>query len=570
MRYLALCCDYDGTLAHHGVVDAATVAALEKVVDSGRRLVLVTGRELEDLQRVLPRLDLFERVVAENGALLYTPATGEERPLAAPPSTKLVQELQRRNVAPLSIGHAIIATWEPHDATVLEAIRDLGLELQVIFNKGAVMVLPSGVNKATGLRAALDSMNLSPHNAIGVGDAENDHALLALCECAVAVRNALPALKQAADIVTTADHGAGVAELIEELLRDDLASRAGRLARHRITLGSDAANRTLSLEPYATSVLVAGTSGSGKSTAATGIVERIAERGYSFCIVDPEGEYDALTDAVALGAPERAPSVDEAVQLLEKRENAVFNLVGMRLADRPGFFLALLPRLLALRAKSGNPHWLVIDEAHHLLPAANEAAQHALPERLRGVVLISVHPDLIAPRALAGVSVAIAVGKEPVTNLRQFARATKRQLELPAAEPELAPGEALVWSEDQMPVPARVRILPSRGEHRRHIRKYAEGELGPDRSFWFRGPANKLNLRAQNLIVFMQIADGIDEETWNFHRERGDYSRWFAERIKDETLAAEARRIEAAPNLSQAESRAELRKAIERIYTLPA
>src|SRR5688572_25365379 len=206
MRYLTLCCDYDGTIAHHGTVDAATIAALERLLASGRRLVLVTGRELDDLQRVMPRLDLFERVVAENGALLYTPATREEQPLTDPPSDRLVRALRERGVAPLSVGRCIVATWEPHDTTVLEAIRELGLELQVIFNKGAVMVLPSGVNKASGLAAALRHMGLSPHNAVGVGDAENDHAFLALCECAVAVENALPALKDKADLVMARDH----------------------------------------------------------------------------------------------------------------------------------------------------------------------------------------------------------------------------------------------------------------------------------------------------------------------------------------------------------------------------
>ena len=144
----------------------------------------------------------------------------------------------------ISVGRVIVATWEPHEKTVLETIRDCGLELQVIFNKGAVMVLPAGVNKATGLRAALAELNLSPHNAVGVGDAENDHAFLSICECSVAVANALPAVKAKADIVTFADHGAGVTELIDEMLADDLASReSGPLARHDIPLGKNAAGQ---------------------------------------------------------------------------------------------------------------------------------------------------------------------------------------------------------------------------------------------------------------------------------------------------------------------------------------
>ena len=117
-----------------------------------------------------------------------------------------------------------MATWEPHEAAVIETIRDMGLELQVIFNKGAVMILPSGVNKATGLHSALRRLQIAPDNVIGVGDAENDHALLAACGLAVAVSNALPSLKEKAHIVTVADHGDGVVELIDRVL--GVSSRA--------------------------------------------------------------------------------------------------------------------------------------------------------------------------------------------------------------------------------------------------------------------------------------------------------------------------------------------------------
>ncbi len=202
MRYLALATDYDGTLASDGMVGPETVAALERVVASGRQLILVTGRQLDDLARVFPQLDLFHRVVTENGALLYRPATREEKQLGEAPPQEFVEALRVRGVQPLAIGRSIVATWEPHETTVLEVIRALGLELQVIFNKGAVMVLPAGVTKGTGPAAALDELGLSPHNAVAVGDAENDHAFLSLCECSAAVANALPLLKERADIVT--------------------------------------------------------------------------------------------------------------------------------------------------------------------------------------------------------------------------------------------------------------------------------------------------------------------------------------------------------------------------------
>ncbi|AFZ18186.1 HAD family hydrolase [Allocoleopsis franciscana] len=226
MHYLALATDYDGTLASDGRVNKETLAALDRLRDSGRKLILVTGRHLDDLLNVFPEINLCEWVVVENGALLYQPATREEKPLGAPPPEEFVKALQQRGVDPLTVGRVIVATWHPHENTVLDVIRDLGLEYQVIFNKGAVMVLPSGVNKASGLSAVLKELGLPPHNTVAIGDAENDQAFLDFCGCGVAVANALPMLKEHADFVTKGDRGAGVVELIDKLIASDLAELA--------------------------------------------------------------------------------------------------------------------------------------------------------------------------------------------------------------------------------------------------------------------------------------------------------------------------------------------------------
>jgi HAD superfamily hydrolase (TIGR01484 family) len=228
MRFLALATDYDGTLAKDGHVDQPTLAALGRLRDSGRRLILVTGRQLDDLLDVFSQVSLFDRVVAENGALLYRPSGREEKLLGEPPPHALIEAIRKRGVRPVSTGRIIVATWEPHRAAVLDAIRELGLDLQVILNKGAIMVLPSGVNKATGLGAALDELKLSPHNVVGVGDAENDLAFLELCGFSAAVANALPNLKERVDVVTAGDHGHGVIELIDQIAADDLRGLSPR------------------------------------------------------------------------------------------------------------------------------------------------------------------------------------------------------------------------------------------------------------------------------------------------------------------------------------------------------
>nr|MDZ8230703.1 HAD family hydrolase [Nostoc sp. ChiQUE02] len=223
MLYSVLATDYDGTLATDNHVNENTLAALSRLRSFGYKLILVTGRQLDELLQVFVQVDLFDYVVAENGALLYSPAKHQEKLLGSQPSAEFINALRDRQVKPLSVGRVIVATWRPHETTVLETIRHMGLELQVILNKGAVMVLPSGINKATGLAAALADMQLSPENVVGIGDAENDYDFLSFCGCSVAVANALPMLKERVDFVTNGSRGDGVIELIEKLIRSDLA-----------------------------------------------------------------------------------------------------------------------------------------------------------------------------------------------------------------------------------------------------------------------------------------------------------------------------------------------------------
>jgi hydroxymethylpyrimidine pyrophosphatase-like HAD family hydrolase len=216
MKFQVLATDYDGTIAHDGHVDEQTVAALLRAHGHGLKLVMVTGRELSDLSNTFPHTEIFERIVAENGALLVNPKTKATRLLAPAPPPALVEWLTRRNV-PLSVGHSIVATIEPYAHAVLEAIHELQLEWHIIFNKGSVMALPSSVTKATGLRPALQELGVSAERTIGIGDAENDLAFLSACGLAVAVANALDSVKAAADVVTNGAHGQGVAEFIDRL-----------------------------------------------------------------------------------------------------------------------------------------------------------------------------------------------------------------------------------------------------------------------------------------------------------------------------------------------------------------
>jgi hypothetical protein len=268
-----------------------------------------------------------------------------------------------------------------------------------------------------------------------------------------------------------------------------------------------------------------------------------------------------------LGDNHRAPDVDEVFDLLNQpSQNVVVNLLGIALEHRPPFFAGLLPRLQEMRATLGRPHWTVIDEAHHLLHASWDPAELTVPQKMRGTLMITVHPESVSPAALSVVDLVIAVGEAPERTLANFSKA------LGQPPPALAPvrlqsGEAIAWFRHTAEPPFWFRSEPPKGERQRHHRKYAEGELAPELSFYFRGPEGKLNLRAQNLHVFMQLADGVDDETWLYHLRNGDFSNWFRSIIKDDELADETAQIEQTLSLEPGQSRAAVRAAIEKRYT---
>jgi HAD superfamily hydrolase (TIGR01484 family) len=240
VHFLCLVTDYDGTIADQGHVKPEVVAALERLKATGRRLVLATGRLLDDLLHAFPEVRLFDRVVVENGAALYSPVAGEERVLAPKADGRLLARLKQLEITPLSVGRTVVATWEPNQTAAREAIRDLGLDLHIVFNKGAVMILPPNVDKASGVLAALAELEIPAHNAVGIGDAENDQAFLTVCGCSAAVANALPAIKENVDVVLNGARGAGAIELIDRMIHDD----AGlvRSQRDSVRAGADTAD----------------------------------------------------------------------------------------------------------------------------------------------------------------------------------------------------------------------------------------------------------------------------------------------------------------------------------------
>lgn len=217
LPFRMLACDYDGTIASGGVISPSAEQALIEVKRTGLLAGLVTGRRFESLLNVCPQIELFDLVVVENGAVLHLPASGEVEDLVGPPPPRFVEELARREI-PFSIGRVIVGTPRIYEHEVVSLIRELRLELQIIFNRDWAMIVPSGIDKATGLKAGLKRIGITSSEVIGIGDAENDRALLQVSGFRVAVANALDSIKADADLVTSQPNGEGIAEFIWEHL----------------------------------------------------------------------------------------------------------------------------------------------------------------------------------------------------------------------------------------------------------------------------------------------------------------------------------------------------------------
>jgi len=566
MRYHVFTTDYDGTLANNDHVTPTCVQTLVRLKATGRRLVLVTGRQLEELRSVFPEHHLFDRIVAENGALLYRPATLEVKSLAEPPPESFLECLRKKNI-PFSAGHVIVATWEPHQHAVLEAIKETGGEQQVIFNKGAVMVLPPGINKASGLREAVRELGDCLHNTVVIGDAENDNAILQVAECAVAVDNALPSVKALADWTTGRSAGDGVTELIDRLIADDLTSLDTQLNRHYLEIGQETDGTPLAISPYGSKVLLSGPSGFGKTTLTAAFMEKLIAKRYQFCLIDPEGDYQDFPGVINIGNSNQAPLIEQVIELLSQpEENVAVCILAVLLDERPDFFRKLLTAIIALRERSGHPHFLILDEAHHLMPAGYAPCYYNMPEDFTNFFAVTTQPLLLCPDLLRRVNTALLMGDAPEEAMRSFATLTDAPIGLPD-HLIFQKGDLLVWQQGQ----TRARLV--RGDMpvrrlMRHKRKYAAGDMR-ENSFYFTGPGHRLNLKANNLMLFIQMAAGIDDETWLFHLQRHDYSKWFRYAVKDEDLASAAAQIEDRKQNAQ-DSRRAIFHAIRKRYTAPA
>ena len=407
--FRAVATDFDGTLAE-GMIASDTLAALAEARARGIRVILVTGRIMSELRAVFPEVDdCVDAVVAENGALVVT-SVGV-RLLAAPIGRAVSAALAARGVAHRS-GQVLVACAAADEPAVSEVIRELGLDCQLVRNRGELMILPAGVTKGTGLLEALGDLGLSRHNTIGVGDAENDHSLLDACEIGVAVANAVDAIRAHADVVLALPDGQGVADLLRGPL---LAGRAHvHPRRWQLTLGIDDRGVPVTLPASQLNVAVCGGSGQGKSYLAGLICEQLIRLGYSLIVFDPEGDHLGLGElrgVFVTGGPEgRLADPAEVVRLLRgSHTSVVVDLSHLEAAGQAAYAAGLAGEVEAHRAATGQPQWVVVDEAHGPIGRA-VATRRLFDPAAEGYLLVTWQPEELSADALVSLDAVIALG----------------------------------------------------------------------------------------------------------------------------------------------------------------
>jgi len=549
--FRAVALDFDGTLAHDGRVDPATLAAVGRARARGVRVVLVTGRILDELRAVFPEVDRHvDAIVAENGAVVAT-ALGV-RPAAAPVDPALGDALSAEGVQ-WRAGEVLLACAGTDEVTVLACIRRLGLDCQLVRNRGELMVLPPGVTKGTGLADALADLGLSHHNAIGVGDAENDLSLLESCELGIAVANSVESLRAHADVVLAQPDGAGVAELLNGALLAGAEHVHPR--RWQLVLGVDDAGTPVTLPASQINVVVAGGTGQGKSYLAGLMAEQLVGLGYSLFVLDPEGDHvglGQLRDVLVITADHEAATGDVIQYLRHVGATVVLDLSGLDTDARLRYVERLPVEIEARRAATGLPQWVLVDEAHGPLGRGGGGTA-AFDPATKGYLLVTWRPDELSPDAVAGVDAVIAVGApQPAAALVELTAAVA---DMPRAEvARLLAGPSsravLAWRHHPRHAVA-FNLGPRSTPHRRHDHKYGTLGVEVERRFYFRTvPDAPTGAIAGNLAELEAELASCDEGVIRHHCPTRDFSRWISSVFHDDALAGQVEEAEASVSVS--------------------
>ena len=507
--------DLDGTLTSRGCVSTKALEAIDRARQNGLVVVLVTGRIGVELAAEFPHIaDHFDALVLENGAVAVT--DGRTHRLAAPVDRVVADALAERGV-PFRRGEVLLAIDGEHAATVVEVMGMLGLDCQIVRNRAAVMVLPAGVTKGTGLGTVLTEMNLSLHNTVAVGDAENDLSLFGTAEIGAAVADAVPSVREHADLVLEKEDGAGVAEL----LTGPHVSGARRWCPPRwwVEIGTFDDGTPVKVPGSQARMLVTGPAGSGKSYLVGLMAEQWIQAGYCVLLLDPEGDHVELGEfnqVHVIDARHHLPEPAELVDTLHPHTSVVVDLSGLAGPHKTDYLHRLRSAAGVHREARGFPHWVIYDEAHLL--GSHEEAHWT---RRGGYVLSSFAPASLPANEILDTDVVLTLDEADTAG-----DGTSQTLRRASVRFGAGPPRAFT-------------IADRRTAHVRHRHKYADVSLPRERRFYFRPIDGKVIAAAGTMDDFCTAVGHLDPRALQYHLERGDFSRWLDDTIADKELAAQ-------------------------------
>lgn len=545
MKLAVVALDFDGTVSDAaGQLDGSVRNAVVELRSRGIAVLLVTGRRLDHLRQDIGDLRVVDAVVAENGALVAFPASGRTMFLGRKPPKAFTDELARQGV-PFISGECVVETEAAHADLVLAIIRRLQLPLVLLFNRDRLMVLPQSVSKGTGLREALGAMRLSLHNTVAVGDAENDHELLAVSEVGAAVTWGSEALRRAADEVIAGDGPAAVAAyLLEVADRPRLSSRSE--TKQPLILGRDADHNMISLHVRGRNVLIAGDPRSGKSWIAGLLAEQLILQRYSVCLIDPEGDYrglESLPGVLLFGGDDPPPRPRELMQALRNADfSTVLDLSKLAVDEKRDYVTQLLAMLKLVRRRTGLPHRIVMDEAHYFFD--DENVERLVDFELGGYTIITYRLSQL-PGKVASSAEAVILTRhtdrhelEALRLLRGGGGFDARMLS------GLRVDEAvLLGGIEETSNAVRFQIAPRMTLHVRHQHKYLDVPVSERKAFIFRQNGHATG-RARS---FRELSDALTTtppQALAEHIRRNDFSRWIRDVFGDRPLAVQVHDVE--------------------------
>jgi hydroxymethylpyrimidine pyrophosphatase-like HAD family hydrolase/CheY-like chemotaxis protein len=561
-----LATDLDGTLAQDGVVSPQTWDLLHHAKTFGFTLILATGRVIDNFINEGPFAELFEAIVAEDGAVVFFPRRNLVKLPFGRLSSLVVQRLEEMNI-PMERGMSIVATRRPYDEAILKVLQEVNVGVTIEYNYGAVMLLPPGATKGTGLAYALQELGYSPRNLIACGDAENDCSMLEFAELAVAVPHAIPRLRAMADAVIAEDPeepGTGINILFRQLLTRRGPEHRQRPER-RLVLGYTKDGAPIYLDPLTlvdSRLGIFGSSNSGKSWLAGLVTEELFRLGYQVCIIDPEGDYRAIasmTHSLHLGISDSPlPSIADLINLIEWHAvSLVLDLSTRTPEERVAYVLEFMRALRGLRARRGRPHWFLIDEAQSFCPREGSELTNLLLDGMHeglGVGLVSYRPSQLSPMLLEKLDHCLLTrlgNQEEIQALAPYLERFEEGHDVLSQISKLPVGQTYLCSNVYRPLtsklqsPVRFQTGPRSIPHIRHLQKYLRAPLPEHKRFYFcASDGRSLGYSAANLWEFRQMLTGVSLDSLMHHQRGGDFECWLIDVLGDGELARQVHKLD--------------------------